>query len=600
MKRLRNSFGLLLFVVLFVSFVMPVSAQDYQLKAKKDSKTGKWGYENVGEKYYWWAAAHQFGKKNKEMNQDMAVQWVIAPMYDKVADEFSEGLAAVELNGKVGYIDKRNRYIIPPIYDSMGHLDGFHYGLGVVKTGGKYGFINKKGEFVYPPVYDGADSFGDDYLATVKLGKKFGAIDLTGDTVVPVEFIAKEVMKLMPGKNKKYREAKRVAKERWDKDRYLGSYDKIRLVSERMDTLIADSLYLPVLPKDRIVFRNDSTSGILTADGDTLLNGEFSEIQELEHGFFRVKNKGTIGIVDCYGRMVMQPWYHEIRYQPDQRIFIFTRRFANTENAEVGLANRAGGCIIPGVFTKIEDFEGPYAKAWIRECSSWLDVNGLMEENFYYTLAETSYNDKSGFYAKRLVGVLPTSTHGHNRLGIYYASECDDLKNAIKQFSIAHRLDPDDPDIEANLKMAKSERNNRRWNRVLKGLQIAGAVLTLSATAVASYESAKNGNSFSSGDFASASMGDVSGENVSSYGSGNKSHSGGGTGKTTDVAANHANYSALDRSYSRYESMVIDCINNPEKHKASDKREYQKKMREIRKKIEAMGRSRSKSPYEDK
>ena len=42
-------------------------------------------------------------------------------------------------------------------------------------------------------------------------------------------------------------------------------------------------------------------------------------------------------------------------------------------------------------------------------------------------------------------------------------------------------------------------------------------------------------------------------------------------------------------SYDRYESMVIDCNVNPEKHRPGDKREYQRKMKEIRRKLEQMG-----------
>ena len=60
------------------------------------------------------------------------------------ADEFSEGLASVEKDGKEGYIDKTGRIVIPLEYDKA---YSFRNGKAKVVKNGIEGFIDKNGIF---------------------------------------------------------------------------------------------------------------------------------------------------------------------------------------------------------------------------------------------------------------------------------------------------------------------------------------------------------------------------------------------------------------------------------------------------------------------
>ena len=66
---------------------------------------------------------------------------IISKKYDD-AGSFSEGLAAVEINGKWGFIDHTGKEIIPLKYDDAG---SFSEGLAPVKLDGKWGQIDKNG-----------------------------------------------------------------------------------------------------------------------------------------------------------------------------------------------------------------------------------------------------------------------------------------------------------------------------------------------------------------------------------------------------------------------------------------------------------------------
>ncbi|HEY9277629.1 MAG TPA: WG repeat-containing protein [Methylotenera sp.] len=67
------------------------------------------------------------------------------PRYRDVRS-YSEGLAPVKMNnGKWGYVDSRQRLVIPAIYeDAKEFMDG----KAAVKQRGKWGFINKQGRWL--------------------------------------------------------------------------------------------------------------------------------------------------------------------------------------------------------------------------------------------------------------------------------------------------------------------------------------------------------------------------------------------------------------------------------------------------------------------
>ena len=114
-------------------------------------------------------------------------KWIILPKYES-AKSFSEGLAAVQLNGKWGFVNKTGKEVTPLKYDDVANSSSysdvlkkgsFSEGLAAVQLNGKWGFVNKTGKEVTPLKYDDAWDFSEG-LALVKLKKKFGFIDQQG------------------------------------------------------------------------------------------------------------------------------------------------------------------------------------------------------------------------------------------------------------------------------------------------------------------------------------------------------------------------------------------------------------------------------------
>jgi len=95
----------------------------------------------------------------------------------------SEGLVAVRIEGKVGFMDSTGSIIVKPSYDDA---YPFSEGLASVTSGGKWGYIDKSGNLVVPLQYRIAHMFIEG-VASVLLSDsgKWGYIDKTGGFVLP-------------------------------------------------------------------------------------------------------------------------------------------------------------------------------------------------------------------------------------------------------------------------------------------------------------------------------------------------------------------------------------------------------------------------------
>ncbi len=106
---------------------------------------------------------------------------VIPCLYDD-AEDFSEGLAIVELKGKKYYIDiNGNKIIDCKDYQYAGN---FINGIAVVKKNNKYGCIDKTSKEIIPCIYDGILNDCGLYII-VKIKDKYGYINKLGEEITP-------------------------------------------------------------------------------------------------------------------------------------------------------------------------------------------------------------------------------------------------------------------------------------------------------------------------------------------------------------------------------------------------------------------------------
>lgn len=96
--------------------------------------------------------------------------------YNQALTNFSEGLMAVSVDTRVGYLNRRGEWAIHPKFNSG---RAFSEGLAAVKIGEKFGYIDKAGRVIIKPQFDEAIEFSEG-LASIRIGTSYGFIDRKG------------------------------------------------------------------------------------------------------------------------------------------------------------------------------------------------------------------------------------------------------------------------------------------------------------------------------------------------------------------------------------------------------------------------------------
>jgi hypothetical protein len=109
--------------------------------------------------------------------------FIVTPRFEDAGD-FSEGLAAVQQGQRWGYIDTRGEFAVKPRFNNA---QGFSEGLAAVAQGRRWGYIDMRGEFAVKPRFDYAQDFSEG-LAGVVIGNKAGYIRRNGSVAIPLTF----------------------------------------------------------------------------------------------------------------------------------------------------------------------------------------------------------------------------------------------------------------------------------------------------------------------------------------------------------------------------------------------------------------------------
>ena len=103
---------------------------------------------------------------------------IVIPCQFDLADQFSEGYAAVMSGSKWGFIDHVGDTLVSYKYDEVRK---FVNGYAAVRHGQKWGYIDTEGQELVPCVYDVAGSFGQDGFAAVTRADSSGFVFRNGN-----------------------------------------------------------------------------------------------------------------------------------------------------------------------------------------------------------------------------------------------------------------------------------------------------------------------------------------------------------------------------------------------------------------------------------
>ncbi len=117
------------------------------------------------------------GKKGKYGVVNFSGGTVVSFKYDEpLVYNASNGLFTAKKGGKYGFIDKKDKAVIPIKYQSV---TGFKNNISIVESGNKYGAVNQTGKIVIPLQYDSA-YWGQNNLICAFKGTKCYFFDKSG------------------------------------------------------------------------------------------------------------------------------------------------------------------------------------------------------------------------------------------------------------------------------------------------------------------------------------------------------------------------------------------------------------------------------------
>ena len=299
---------------------------------------------------------------------------------------FHEGLVSVKLHGKWGYIDKQNNIVVPFIYESVGD---FCNGLAVVKKNNRYGFINNKGRVVIPCTYESACNFSEGLAKVVTKGKT-GYIDISGNMIIPQLYeigydfhngIAnvvrrRNIFTTLEGVIDKH--GNEVIPFVYD-NIYTFGVDNMAVVCKKGKYGLIDKfgkLLIPCIYEDAsahdglIPVKQNTKWGFINANGNVVIPFKYSDAYGFQDEMCIVQDTNYLyGYVNKYGNEIIPCIYNDAHY--------FNNGFAEVKmHDKWGVVNKKGRLIIPCMYDELGGFEDGLAFARRNGVLGCVDLEG--------------------------------------------------------------------------------------------------------------------------------------------------------------------------------------------------------------------------------
>jgi KWG Leptospira. len=126
-----------------------------------------------------WVATMEGGRHQYGFADMVSQELLIYPQFDQVGMQIEDGIVVVISNNKVGFVNFKEKIVIPPKYDSY---SSFSEQVAAVRQVKLWGFIDTRGNEVIPFIYSDVKDFKDGKSLVEKNGEQF-YIDKTGKRI---------------------------------------------------------------------------------------------------------------------------------------------------------------------------------------------------------------------------------------------------------------------------------------------------------------------------------------------------------------------------------------------------------------------------------
>lgn len=285
---------------------------------------------------------------------------IIEPTWDYILIGQRSKQILVEKDSLFGYTDRNGNVIIKPQYKDA---QNYYEGLAAVGNGKKYGFINLKGDTVIPFIYDDVFLGFSNGLSDVTRNDSCGYIDKKGEVILPliyetcypfeselahiVTFNGDTLLINSKGETFKYDIEKYKNKKLWGLNTYPGSFTTRTgqgRINDKGDTIVPPIYNITGnLSDEMYIVQLEGKWGAYSDKGKLVIKPVFDEIWHFNEGLANFKLNGKWGFVDREGNIIIKPIY-EYASQ-------FTNGLAYVElNGKAGFVNKIGELIIEPIY----------------------------------------------------------------------------------------------------------------------------------------------------------------------------------------------------------------------------------------------------------
>ncbi len=345
--------------------------------------------------------------------------------YDTIG-EFEGGMAKVELNEKIGFIDREGSEIIPCKHIPWKYIG--YIGEGLIKVpsnNARLGLINKWGNSIISDKYHEINYFHEG-LAKVELNGKSGFIDKNGNEIVPCKY---------------------------DSNRYNAS--EIEAGFFFLNTLFTrPGLYFS---EGLAAVKFSGKWGFIDNKGNEIVPCIYNRVEDFQEGLAGVNLNGKWGFIDKQGNKVIHCKYDKVRAFKEGVAWVrLSERSARLREYEGGWGaiDKNGNEIIPFKYNWTENFNEGMAPIFIEK---WGFINKNGNEvipckydevsRFSEGLSRVRIEKKYGFIRKQVIdrtiffkwlsinsNKLSAFNNEFNRLGIRVVNSPLELFELIKVF----------------------------------------------------------------------------------------------------------------------------------------------------------------------
>lgn len=294
-------------------------------------------------------------------------EYVINPQFDD-AYPFSDGVALIEMDGKVGYINEDGSYLLPAQYkegtvfndgvavvvmegsvptciDKKGNIkfsindakvmSYFYNGIAVYYNQDmKCGYIDKEGNIIVTPQFAWGSRFQENLAIIQNEDKKYGFIDMTGKIVINPQYESigghfyDGLAAFYNGKQWGFidKEGKYAINPQFEEAYWFRNDLAAVKVGSRYG-FVDKTGKLVINPQfDKAggfsanglaAFEQSGRWGYIDKEGKIVINPQFDEVSYFHGDFAMVKSANKYGLIDKNGKFLVNPQFEAVHYSSE-------------------------------------------------------------------------------------------------------------------------------------------------------------------------------------------------------------------------------------------------------------------------------------------